>query len=87
MKKALYVPDARVREMVEDVKHLYAFHSVRETVEEGMRSLMREHQRKKQSFAQIAMSLQEETRQYLRDRYPQGEYEHKRFFDDLSGEA
>jgi len=68
--KALYAADARVSE----------------TVEEGMRSLMREYQRKKQFFAQIAMSLQEAPRQYLRDRYPQNEYDHKRFFDDLSVE-
>jgi len=86
MKQALYIPDPRVRRMVEDAKNLYGFASLRETVEEGMRSLMRANTER--SCADIAASLQEATRHYLQDAWPtDSAREHKAFFDDLSGEA
>jgi len=85
--KALYIPDTHVRQMVEHVKTLHNFNSLRETVEAGMRSLIQDSERKKQSFEAIAASLQAETRKYLLDNYPVNtEHDHKSFFDELNGE-
>jgi len=86
MKQALYIPDANVRQMVEQAKHLHGFKSLRETVEEGMRHLMAQDKRTPASFTEIASALQEQTRQYLLSHHPSGAVlDHKAFFDELSG--
>jgi len=88
MRKALYIPDSRVRQMVEHAKHLNGFGSLRETVEEGMRRLIGENAQKQRSFQDIASSLQERTRAYLLDDEPSVHTDdHKAFFDELSGEV
>jgi len=89
MRKALYIPDSRVRQMVEHAKHLNDFGSLRETVEEGMRRLIRENAQKQRSFQDIAASLQAQTRAYLFDDTPSAAHtdDHKAFFDELSGEV
>jgi len=86
MAKALFIPDAKVREMVEYVKITNNFGSLRETVEQGMLSLMRESSVKNQSFDEIAKSLQRETEQYLKNKSQNEWMDHKAFFDELSGE-
>jgi len=86
MGKALFIPDAKVRQMVEYVKNVNNFGSLRETVEQGMLSLMRENSVKNQSFDEIARSLQRETGNYLKNKSQNEWADHKAFFDELSGE-
>jgi len=87
MRKALYIPDANVRQLVEQVKNMNHFSSLRETVEEGMLSLMREHHNRQQPFEDIAVELQRDVSTYLGSRHSSDIdcAEHKAFFDELGG--
>jgi len=87
MRKALYIPDANVRQLVEQVKNMNHFSSLRQTVEEGMLSLMREHHARQQPFEEIAAGLQQEVRTYLGSRHSSDIdcAAHKAFFDEMGG--